>query len=95
MKRVTLAKQAAETLDWLRQRNVTKYKKVRKALQHMSEDLHHPGLQTHEFYSKRGPKGEKVFEAYAENDTSNAYRVLWCYGPGEDEISVLAIVPHD
>ena len=57
-------------------------------------NLRHPGLNTHKFNSLKGPKGEEVFEAYVENQTPGAYRVFWCYGPGQEEITILAITPH-
>jgi hypothetical protein len=43
-----------------------RYKAVKKAIQLLSQNPRHPGLMTHEFTSLKGPKGEKVFEAYAE-----------------------------
>jgi glycine cleavage system aminomethyltransferase T len=46
------------------------------------------------FNSLTGPKGEDVFEAYVENRTPAAYRVFWCYGPEQEEITILAITPH-
>jgi len=60
----------------------------------METNLHHPSLQTHEFESLKGAKGEKVFEAYAENKTPAAYRIFWHYGPLEKRITILAITPH-
>lgn len=69
-------------------------KAVRKTLGLMETNLHHPGLHTHEYKSLKGARGEKVFEAYAESRTPAAYRVFWHYGPGKDEITVLAITPH-
>jgi len=41
-----------------------------------------------------GPEVEKVFEAYAENRTSAAFRVFFCYGPERNEITITAITPH-
>lgn len=69
-------------------------KAVRKTLGLMETNLRHPSLNTHEYKSLKGPKGEKVFEAYAESRTPAAYRVFWHYGPGKNEITVLAITPH-
>jgi len=46
-----------------------KYKAVKKTLQYLSTNPRHPGMQTHKFISLKGPKGEKVFEAYAEQST--------------------------
>ena len=54
----------------------------------------HPGLQTHEFTSLRGPQEEKVFEAYAQQNTPAAYRVFWYYGPNRKQITVVAITAH-
>ena len=69
-------------------------KAVLKALGYLETNPRHPALNTHPFTSLRGPKGEKVFEAYAENKTPAAYRIFWHYGPGQDEITVIAIIPH-
>lgn len=71
-----------------------RYKAVKKALQLLSQNPRHPGLQTHEFTTLKGPKGEKVFEAYAEQSTPAAYRVFWYYGPKEKQITIIAITPH-
>jgi hypothetical protein len=74
---------------------------VRKAIGYLEIDPHHPGLQTHEFSSLIGVNGEKVFEAYAQNNTPGAYRVFWHYGPDEIKgkkrtpvITIIAITPH-
>ena len=69
-------------------------KAVRKALGYLETNPRHPALNTHPFTSLQGPNGQKVFEAYAENDTPAAYRIFWHYGPGTDEITVIAITPH-
>ena len=71
-----------------------RYKAVKKTLHSLSQNPRHPGLQTHEYTSLKGPKGEKVFEAYAEQLTPAAYRVFWYYGPGNKEITIIAITPH-
>ncbi|MEN8614028.1 hypothetical protein ABFB09_01915 [Dehalogenimonas sp. THU2] len=71
-----------------------RYKAVRKTLQLLAGDPRHNSLQTHEFSSLRGPGGEKVFEAYAEQRTAAAYRVFWFYGPAKDCITIVAITPH-
>jgi hypothetical protein len=60
----------------------------------METNLKHPSLQTHEYVSLKGPKGQKVFEAYAEQNTPAAYRIFWCYGPGRGELTILSITPH-
>lgn len=74
---------------------------VRKAIGYFEIDPHHPGLQTHEFRSLTGVNGEKVFEAFAQNNTPGAYRIFWHYGPDEIKgrkrtpvITIVAITPH-
>ncbi|MCX6002756.1 MAG: hypothetical protein NTY79_09570 [Chloroflexi bacterium] len=71
-----------------------RYKAVKKSIKYLAEDPRHPSLQTHEYDSLRGLNGEKVFEAYAEQNTPAAYRVFWYYGPKQGEITILAITPH-
>jgi len=70
------------------------HKAVSKTLGFMETNLRHPSLNTHEYHSFKGPKGEKVFEAYAQQKTSAAYRVFWYYGPREHQLTIFAIVPH-
>ncbi|MGB0059930.1 hypothetical protein [Candidatus Binatus sp.] len=41
-----------------------------------------------------GQHGEKVFEAYAENNTPAAFRVFWHYGPGTGQMTIVAITAH-
>ena len=72
------------------------FKQVAKAIQLLLENPRHPSLQTHEFTSLEHPfaPGEKVFEAYAQQNTPNAYRIFWCYGPERGDITIIAITPH-
>lgn len=46
---------------------------------------------THEYDSITNPFDDKkkVFEAYAQNQTPGAYRVFWCYGPEDQEITII------
>jgi hypothetical protein len=74
---------------------------VRKALGYLEVDPHHPSLHTHEFTSLSGANGEKVFEAYAQNNTTGAYQIFWHYGPDETTgkkrtpvITIVAITRH-
>ena len=69
-------------------------KSVRKALGYLETNPRHSALNTHKFSSLQGPKGEEVFEAYAENNTPAAYRIFWYYGPGKNIITITAITPH-
>lgn len=74
---------------------------VRKAIAYVEIDPRHPSLNTHEFTSLTGANGEKVFEAYAQNNAPGAYRIFWHYGPDESKgkkrtpvITIVAITPH-
>jgi len=76
-------------------------KQVKKALGYLETNPNHPGLNSHEFTSLKGVNGEKIFEAYAQNDTPGAYRIFWHYGPDRfpgkkrvPVITVVAITPH-
>ena len=71
-----------------------RYKAVKKTLEFLGENPRHPSLQTHPFSSLEGPNGEKVFEAYAQQNTPAAYRVFWYYGPQKGVITVLTITAH-
>lgn len=71
-----------------------RFKAVSKALKYLAENPRHPSLQTHQYFSLSGPNGEKVFEAYAEQDTPAAYRIFFYYGRVRGEIVVFAITPH-
>ncbi len=77
------------------------FEQVRKALGYLEVNPHHPSLSTHEFTSLTGANGEKIFEAYAQNNTPGAYRIFWHYGPDEIKrkkripvITIVAITPH-
>lgn len=69
-------------------------KAVGKSLNYMSINLRHPSLNTHEFHGRKGLNGEKIFESYAQNNTSRAYRIFWHYGPEKDEITIVDITAH-
>jgi hypothetical protein len=70
------------------------YKAVKKTIRFLTENPRHNSLQTHEYLSLKGPNGEKVFEAYAEQKTPAAYRVFWYYGPSRGIITIFAITSH-
>jgi hypothetical protein len=97
-------KTRAKNTYTLRQKNKNKksskieglFKQARKTLELLSQNPKHPSLNTHEFSSLDNPiaKQNKVFEAYVQNKTPNAYRIFWCYGPNKNEITIIAITPH-
>jgi hypothetical protein len=72
------------------------FKQVHKTVTLLAANPKHPGLQTHEYRSLPHPydPAQKVFEAYAQNQTSSAYRVFWCYGPGRRQITIVTITAH-
>ncbi len=71
-------------------------KQIKKTIYLLGTNPRHPSLQTHEYHSIPNPiaANEKVFEAYAQNQTPGAYRVFWCYGPEKKQITIIAITPH-
>jgi hypothetical protein len=67
---------------------------VRRSLGYLESNPKHPSLNTHEYNSLTRQFGIKIFEAYAENKTPQAYRIFWHYGPDKSEITIIAITPH-
>ena len=65
-----------------------------KATNFLSQDPRHPSLNTHEIEELSKKFGEKVFEAYLENNTPGARRMFWAYGPGRGKITILAVERH-
>ena len=94
--RIVFSEEAGEQFTALEQdkNQMAKFKAVRKTLGIMETNLRHPSLSTHEFTSLKGPKGEKVFESYAQNKTPRAYRIFWYYGPESGFLTIAAIIPH-
>jgi hypothetical protein len=70
------------------------YKAVKKTILLLASNPHHNSLQTHRFFSLKGPAGEKVFESYAQQKTPAAYRIFWYYGPDNNCITIFAIIKH-
>ncbi|MET0155566.1 MAG: hypothetical protein ABW189_05625 [Rickettsiales bacterium] len=70
------------------------YKAVIKTLRFLEENPRHPSLNTHEYTALSRELGCKVWEAYAQNHTPNAYRVFWTYGEEQGSISIIAITGH-
>ena len=71
-----------------------RFKTVSKVLKSLAENPRHASLQTHPYTSLYGPNGEKVFEAYAEQNTPAAYRIFFYYGKVRGELVIFAITPH-
>lgn len=71
-------------------------KQIKKSLGYLQLNPKHPSLNTHYYDSIDHPwdNKEKVFEAYAQNNTPSAYRIFWCYGPNKKQITIIAITAH-
>ena len=71
-------------------------KQNKKSPGYLATNPKHPSLKTHAYDSISHPynPGQKVFEAYAQNNTPSAYRLFWCYGPDKKQITIIAITPH-
>ncbi len=65
-----------------------------KALEYLSKNPRHPGLQTHEIDDLSRKFGLKVWQSYLENNTPGAGRIFWAYGPARGQITILAIESH-
>ncbi len=94
--RLVFTQRAEKDLQELaRNRGLAKrLKAVQKTLGMLETNLRHPGLQTHKFRSLKGPQGQEVFEAYAEQHTPATFRIFWCYGPQPSELTIIAITEH-
>ena len=95
---LVFARRAQEALDDLEDspRYAGLVKQIKKTLGFLQTNPRHPSLQTHVFHSLEHPYDPdgKVFEAYIQQHTPAAYRLFWCYGPGKDQLTVIAITPH-
>lgn len=77
-------------------------KQVKKALGYLRANPKHPSLNTHPYDSLVNPLDpkEKVFGAYAQNNTPGAYRIFFIYGSAKKPptkgriITIIAITPH-
>lgn len=94
--KIILLQLAQKQLDHLQQDHAQVHiiESIHKALEYLSIDVRHPLLHTHEFHGITGEHNEKVFEAYVNNHTPHAYRILWHYGPEENSITIISIIPH-
>lgn len=70
------------------------FKRWAKALDHLSRDSKHSGLQSHEIGALSRRYGQKVFQSYLENNTPGAGRMYWVYSPEDGHITVIGLEPH-
>ncbi|MGO8670123.1 MAG: hypothetical protein ACLQVD_01965 [Capsulimonadaceae bacterium] len=76
---VYLTAEARDSRDAIFSSDVSRAKKIKKALNLLKENPRHPGLHTHEFHNHTGANGEKLFIGYVENNTPRAYRIVFYY----------------
>lgn len=91
------SRQKRQARGWKKSsKNEGLFKQVNKTIEYLGTNPRHPSLQTHPYSAIENPydANQKVFEAYAQNKTPGAYRVFWCYGPDQGEITIIAITPH-
>ncbi|MEI8345851.1 MAG: hypothetical protein WCG27_00165 [Pseudomonadota bacterium] len=69
-------------------------KQLKKAFRFLSENPNHPGLQSHPISQFDQIFGGKVFSSYVQNNTPQAHRILWLYGPKLKQITIVAVIPH-
>lgn len=71
-------------------------KQVFRTLGLLELDTRDPSIYTHEFESITGVNGERVWEAYSQNEAPGSYRVFFHHGAdegmGRKRIPVLTIV---
>jgi hypothetical protein len=76
--------------------NRTKLKKIQKTLMLLREHgPGYPGLNAHQYKSL--PEiipGRPIWEVYVENNTPGAWRLFYCHGPGDDELTIITVGPH-
>lgn len=85
---------AIASLDWLEIHDKPRAKKVHKTLGLMEVNLRHPGLNSHKMGGMTAPDGRDLFEVYVENNTPGAFRILYCFGPAPNQLTILAITKH-
>lgn len=65
-----------------------------EALKSLSENPKYSGLHLHPISSLSERYGMKVWEAYLENNNSEARRMFWVYGPNREDITIIGLDPH-
>lgn len=70
------------------------FKKWKKGMKLLSQNPHHPSLETHEIPPLSRRYGMKVWQSYLENHNSRAMRMYWVYGPDHGDITVIGLEPH-
>jgi hypothetical protein len=69
-------------------------KQLKKALGNLSRNPLYPGLSSHPMDTFEKVYHLKVFSSYVQNNTPQAHRILWAYGPKSKQLTILAVIPH-
>lgn len=69
-------------------------KQLKKAPGNLARNPFHPGLNSHPMDAFEKVYQVKVFSSYVQNNTPQAHRILWAYGPKQRQLTVLAVIPH-
>ncbi len=69
-------------------------KQLKKALGNLSRNPFHPSLSSHPIDAFEKVYKLKVFSSYVQNNTPQAHRILWVYGPKPKQLTILAVIPH-
>jgi hypothetical protein len=97
LSQIIYAERAKKDLDELKDDKNKKgmLKTVCKAIKFLGENPRHPDLRVHQYHSMpQVCTGKKIWEAYSQEKTPVAYRIFWCYGPSEYEITIVAVTGH-
>lgn len=70
------------------------WKRLVKAASLLAQDPRFPGLQSHEIDDLTRRAGVKVWCSYLQNNAPAAGRIFWCYGPDQEDITIVGIEPH-
>jgi hypothetical protein len=70
------------------------FDKWSKAVELLSVNPRHPGLESHEIDDLSKKYGFKVWQSYLENRKAGARRMFWTYGPEKGAITILGLEKH-
>ena len=70
------------------------FKKLVKDLNLLHNNPKHNRLATHEIKPLTDRYGMKVWQSYVESKIPAAGRLLWVYGSGKNQITIIGIEPH-
>jgi hypothetical protein len=82
-------------VDRLGKKDRARYRKLLKAFSQLETDPTYPKLRSRPVQGASPTDwGKPVWFADVENNTPAAWRMIWAYGPGAHQISVLWVGPH-